>query len=626
MAGRIRAGLTPSRAAGAGVAVAALVIVGLVLRDLTTPAPTVAPALRTAVVTRDTVRTVAAEAGTLVPVQQQNVNFRQPGQLTEVDVKVGDHVRAGQVLARIDDRALGNALAQAQQRRQADQAQLDATLTGNAVPTAQHSVDAARIAVANTRRQVDLTNQQDGVTVAQDQGFVARDAQVLARDQGALDHDTALVDHDRALLDGDTAQLQKDQAVVARDQAQVARDEGRVSVDQTRLQQDQGAAQAACPPAVPGPPSATCLADRAAVNGDESRLGSDQRQLASDQRQLALDQAPLSQDQAQVQADTTAVSVDSGQMSQDRGLVAQDGPRVEQDQSALRADLQRQAADRVAGDRAVDDAQAALQAAEDALTAQTSLRPTTIAGQQAVVSADAAAVDTARQGVEEATLTAPVDGTVASINGAPGEPVLAGQDQTPRAPGSNAPLPDISAASPFNPATLSTGGSPALQAFMVLSDVHSFQVVATVAEADAGRVEAGQQVEVTFEAIPGLGLPGSVVAMQPVATLITDVTNYLVTIDLDRLDPRLRSGMSARAAIAVGQALDVLAVPNVAIQHSAGGAYVTLVDRSGTQRRAPIRTGVVGDTTTEVVGGVGEGDHVLLPAGTPPGASNRPLG
>ncbi|HEX3606429.1 MAG TPA: HlyD family efflux transporter periplasmic adaptor subunit, partial [Candidatus Dormibacteraeota bacterium] len=203
--------------------------------------------------------------------------------------------------------------------------------------------------------------------------------------------------------------------------------------------------------------------------------------------------------------------------------------------------------------------------------------------------------------------------------------VNVGQDQTPQAPGSQAPLPDVSASSPLNPASLSTGGGPAIQAFMVLSDVHSFQVVATVAEADAGRVNPGQQVKVSFDAVPGLSLPGSVVAMQPVATLIQDITNYLVTVNLDTLDPRLRSGMTAHASIAVGEARDVLAVPNIAIQHSGPAAYVTVVGRDGTQHRVEIKTGVVGDSTTEVVSGLSEGDHVLLPAVTPPGASNQPL-
>ncbi len=604
----------------------ALFIVVLVLRSFLSPAPAVAPRLRTAVVTRDTVRTVASETGTLVPVQQQNVNFRQPGQLAEVTVKVGDHVKAGQVLARIDDRALQNALAQAVQRQQQDAATLNATLTGNAVSTAQHNVDASQTTLANAQRQADLTNQQDAVTVVQDQAFLARDATVLAREQGALNHDTALLDHDRALLDADTAVLQRDQAVLAHDQGLVARDQGRVATDQTTLQQDQAKQQADCPPTVPGPPTTTCTDDQNRVKSDQNRLSSDQKTLAADQKQAAIDAGPVAQDQAQLQTDSTQVGIDAGQVSVDRQLVSSDSSRVEQDQTVLRADLQKQAADRIAGERAVSDAQAGMQSAKDALTAQTTLRPNTIAGEQAVVAADQAAVDTARQNTEEATLIAPVDGTVASVNGAPGEPVIAGLNQTPRAPGSTAPLPDTAAGSALGGSSLATGGSAASQAFMVLSDVHSFQVVATVAELDASRVNAGQPVKVSVDAVPGLSLTGSVVAMQPIATLIQNVTNYLVTVSLDSVDPRLRSGMTAHASVAVGEARQVLAVPSVAIQHSGGKSHVVVVRRDGTQARVEVRTGLVGDTTTEVVSGLAEGDHVLVPDVTPPGAlASQPL-
>jgi HlyD family secretion protein len=609
------------------VVVFALFVVALVLRGLLSPAPAVAPKLRTAVVTRDTVRTVASEAGTLVPVQQQNVNFRQPGQLTEVTVKVGDHVKAGDVLAKIDDRALQNALAQAVQRQQQDAATLNGTITGNAVSTAQHNVDAAQTALANAQRQADLTNQQDAVTVAQDQSFLTRDATVLARDQGALNHDTTLLDHERALLDADTAVLQRDQAVLAHDQGLVAKDQGRVAADQTTLQQDQATEAKDCPVTnPPTPPSSACTNDQNRVQSDQNRLSSDQKTLAADQKQAAIDAGPVSQDQAQLQTDSTQLGIVAGQASVDRQLVSSDSAKVEQDQTVLRADLQKQAADKIAGERAVSDAQAALQSAQDALTAQTTSRPNTIAAQQAVVASDQAAVDTARQNVGEATLTAPVDGTVASVNGAPGEPVIAGQNQTPRAPGSTAPLPDTAAGSALGGSSLATGGTPATQAFMVLSDVHSFQVVATVAELDAARVNPGQAVKVTVDALPGVSLTGSVVALQPIATLIQNVTNYLVTVSLDSVDQRLRSGMTAHAAVAVGEARQVLAVPSVAIQHSGGRSYVVVVHRDGTQARVEVRTGLVGDTTTEVVSGLAEGDHVLVPDVTPPGAlASQPL-
>ena len=58
-------------------------------------------------------------------------------------------------------------------------------------------------------------------------------------------------------------------------------------------------------------------------------------------------------------------------------------------------------------------AQAQVTAARDALTQQTTNRATTIAGEQAVVAGDDAAVNNAGQNLSETVLTAPSDGTVA---------------------------------------------------------------------------------------------------------------------------------------------------------------------------------------------------------------------
>jgi HlyD family secretion protein len=635
--------VTPTRAGSALVALAALAVIILVVRGLLTPGAPPVPQMRVATVTRGTVLTVATETGTLVPVTQQNVNFRQSGQLTEVDVKVGEHVTAGQLLAKIDPRSLQDALQQAVQRTNQDQASLNATLTGNAVQTAQHNVQASQTALGNAIAQATLTNQQDAVTVAQDQAILGRDAGVLAKDQAVLDRDAAALDRAQAQLAGDVNQLQKDEAVLAADQAQLARDQGRVSVDQTRLAQDQAKAQADCPAgastsgasATPTPSpspspspssspspttSAQCAADRSRVQSDESQLTSDERQVATDQKAVALDQAPVSQDQARVQADQAELTIVGPLAVADKQLVSGDGTKVEQDQTTLRADLQKQAADQVAGRTAVNNAQANLTAAQDALIAQTNMRPNTIAGQQAVVASDQAAADTALQNVQETVLTAPVDGTVASVTGTVGEPVTAGGGETPEAPGSNAPQPDTGAATTQ---TLLGGSSPATgtatPAFLTLTDVHSFQVVALVSEADAARIMPNQDVRVTTDAVPGLILTGEVLAVGPNATLVENVTNYQVTIGLDRIDPRLRSGMNVRAGVAVGQVPNVLAVPNDAVHRSGSETYVLVITPEGTQERRQITTGVVGDTTTQVTSGLGEGDHVLLPLVPPPG-------
>ncbi len=138
-------------------------------------------------------------------------------------------------------------------------------------------------------------------------------------------------------------------------------------------------------------------------------------------------------------------------------------------------------------------------------------------------------------------------------------------------------------------------------------------------------MEPGQTASFSFGAIPGLSIPGQVLSIQPVATINQGVTNYDVTLGIDNIDKRLRAGMTATADVAVGEARQVLTVPNIAIERGGGGTYVTVVHRDGTQQKVPVTLGLVGDTTTEIQSGVAEGDHVLLPAVNPPGATNQPL-
>jgi HlyD family secretion protein len=261
----------------------------------------------------------------------------------------------------------------------------------------------------------------------------------------------------------------------------------------------------------------------------------------------------------------------------------------------------------------VAQAQAALIAAQDALTQQTTNRASTIAMEQAVVTGDEAQVRTAGRNLEETVLTAPAEGTVAAVNGAVGESVTAaGGVTTPQAPGTAAPQPDASTAAGGG-AAAATGGPVAASAFIVLSDVHSLQVVAMVGEHDAAWLQPRQPATVSVDAVPGVRLPAQVLAVGPLGTVLQNVTDYLATLVLERSDRRWRAGMTASAAVVVRQVDDVLEIPNAAIEHAGVQSLVTVVRSDGTERRVAIRTGARGDTTTEVLSGLRPGERVVLP-------------
>ena len=157
-----------------GLALVGVLLVGLIAREtvLATPA---AATIRTSAADRGTVSSVVSGTGSLLPVGRMAVNFKSPGILTEVDVRVGDRVTTGQVLARIDSSTQQAALAQAQASLASAEANVQSTqspLTAAQVAQLQHQVSNAQQNYNDTVASVTATNQADAATVASDQAKV----------------------------------------------------------------------------------------------------------------------------------------------------------------------------------------------------------------------------------------------------------------------------------------------------------------------------------------------------------------------------------------------------------------------------------------------------------------------
>ena len=269
---------------------------------------------------------------------------------------------------------------------------------------------------------------------------------------------------------------------------------------------------------------------------------------------------------------------------------------VNADQSKLNADTTKQQNDKTAGQRSVNQAAASLTSAQDQLSTQTESKPNQIASAKAGVLSAQAAVNTAQQNLDGTKLVAPMDGQVNSINGVVGETVSPGGGTTAEAPGSQAPLPS----------------SAATNAFMVIGNVSGLEVVVPFAETDASRVAFNNNAQVTFDAVSNLTISGHVIAVASSATVTSGVVNYYATIVLNQTNPSLKQGMTANATVTVSKATNALSVPNLAITHVAGQAYV-LVYSNGQEVQTPIDTGVVGDQYTEVTGGLNDGEQIVLP-------------
>ncbi len=268
-------------------------------------------------------------------------------------------------------------------------------------------------------------------------------------------------------------------------------------------------------------------------------------------------------------------------------------------------------------------------------TISTATREANLASARAAVKSDQLTVQSDEEAVGDTKLYAPQSGTIVSLSGQVGEVVTgsgttkASSGSSSSSSGSGSSATGSSAAtgrSASGASSSSSSGSgsstSSSSAFAVLSDLSSMQLVVALSESEIGNVKVGQIATVTVEALEGRTQGGASSGTQAsklaahvseVATLSTSssgVVSYDVTFQLDQMEPGLKPGMSATAEVVVKQAEGVN-VPTTAISADS----VTVV-RDGKDVRQRVVTGLAGNTSTIILGGLKAGETVVLPAAT----------
>lgn len=159
------------------------------------------------------------------------------------------------------------------------------------------------------------------------------------------------------------------------------------------------------------------------------------------------------------------------------------------------------------------------------------------ANAQAAVIRARTSLDLAKQRLEDATVRAPVAGTVIE------KTVSLGQVIT-------------SATSAFG------GGTTLLK----MADLSKVRMRALFNETDIGSVQAGQQATVTVDAYPDRPFRGIVEKIEPQAVVQQSVTMFPVLINLANLEGLLKPGMNGEASVLVDRRENALAVPNDAVR------------------------------------------------------------
>ena len=291
--------------------------------------------------------------------------------------------------------------------------------------------------------------------------------------------------------------------------------------------------------------------------------------------------------------------------------------QVESSRTSLEAAKQKQDVDAASGQVSIENSRQGVVTAQNTLDSSSTERPFNIEEQRAAVLNNEALVRQAQRDVDDATLRAPVDGTVSAINGTVGEYLSASSGTTALAPGSDAAIPgtDSQSGGTNAAAGVATASRPGGSQFMVLNDINRLQVVLPFEESDATQIQPNQNVTVGFDAIPDLTRNGTVLSVAPSGTAISGIISYYVTVVLTEGDPRLKDGQTARATVVTQQLDNVLSVPNVAVRRLGDRSEVTVVGPNGEQRPVTFQPGVVGAERTQVLSGLFDGQEVVLPGG-----------
>lgn len=158
--------------------------------------------------------------------------------------------------------------------------------------------------------------------------------------------------------------------------------------------------------------------------------------------------------------------------------------------------------------------------------------------------------------------------------------------------------------------------SPALTAVQI-TNISPLRVVVQVDEVDIHNVREGLAAKVKVDALPGVELPATIETIALVGTNDNGIINYDVQVRLDANDPRVRSGMTAEAAVVIEQKTDVLQVPNeyIRLDRQRDKAYVNVVDKNGRLQETEVLLGLQGDDASEVVSGIQKGDVLAVSLG-----------
>ena len=479
------------------------------------------PKLQTAVARLGDLTVFATGAGQLIPASETSVGFDESGTLSELLVKVGDKVQTGQVLARLQ--------------------------------TGQTDAEIA-LAQADAQQKV-LSAQQALNDLYTSAGQDA--AQALKAIQGA----------EQALKDLQNSDLQTTQALKAVTEAQKAVDEAQLAYNNARTPADQGTIDSYYAELVLAKAK---LKDAAARFDDYAKKPDDDPEKAAEQIKYS----------AALNAYNNAL----------RNYNAVSGTGSETEQQLTAADLGAAQAKLADSKREYErlkngpsDAEIAL-AQANLVVAKAQYEALKNKPDPIEIEAAQANLTSAQENLKEAEatqtvfeLTAPVDGTILSIDASVGE-------------------------------NLGT------ENIISIADLSDLMLDVYLDETDLDKVVVGYEADVVFDSLPDSTFTGRVVEINPSLETVSNVNTVAARVQLEADEKTaalsLPVGSNATVDVISGRTQNAVLVPVEALREIAANEYAVFVVQNGEPRLRPVKVGLMDYTSAEITDGLQAGDVV----------------
>lgn len=200
-----------------------------------------------------------------------------------------------------------------------------------------------------------------------------------------------------------------------------------------------------------------------------------------------------------------------------------------------------------------------------------------IAAQAAAVNQAAAAVENIRAQLAKSILTSPLDGTISRQDAKAGE------------------------IAPLNTPLIS-----------IISN-SKFQIDAQAPEADIEKIKIGQTAEVTLDADNSQKIfSAKVIAVDPAKTVINGATTYKVTLEFLEDDPLIKDGLTANIKINTESKTQALLVPTSSIIKTYDKQVVLVDNGSDGITQKIVTTGISQNGLTEILTGLSQGERVAI--------------